>query len=147
MRGHPIIEESHTRIAAGSDLFHTGSWMASRLWAFALAFVLFAAPLSPAVCGLTCAHETNATAGRGEHHSCHEASTDSATVSPAPHPCGHQIDGLVGLEQLVHVLNPPALAASAVVDIVVPGVAGEMPRAAALTVSPPGLPLNTPLRL
>ena len=122
-------------------------YMPSRLWACALVFVLFAAPLSPAVCGVTCAHETNATAGRGEHHSCHEASTDSATVSPAPHPCGHQIDGLVGLEQLAHVLNPPALAASPILAVFVAVAAEDIPRIASVTASPPGLTLNTPLRL
>ena len=119
-----------------------------RRWAVVLAFVLFTAPLSPAVCGLTCAsHSTSATPGHSEHHSCHEAATDSATVSSVAHPCGHQIDGLVGLEQLVHVLNPPALVASPILAIVVAGTAGEIPPVAALTVSPPGLTLNTPLRI
>jgi hypothetical protein len=121
--------------------------MPSRLWACVLVFVLFAAPLSPAVCGVTCAHETNAMTGHGEHHSCHEAATDSAAVSSVAHPCGHQIDGLVGLEQLVHVLNPPALVASPILAVFVAGAAGDIPRTAAVTASPPGLTLNTPLRL
>ena len=119
-----------------------------RRWACALVFVLFAAPLSPAVCGLTCAsHTTSAMAGHGEHHSCHETVADSATVSPAAHPCGHQIDGLAALEQLVHVLNPPALVTSTMAPSFAQDVTLERPFEAALTSSPPGLTLITPLRI
>ena len=120
--------------------------MPFRVSAVVLAFVLFAAPLSPALCGVTCASHEMSVTGHSEHHSCHEAAPDVATVSPAEHPCGHQKDGLVAVEQLAQVLNSPALVTSSVAAFIAP-IVTNAPRSATATVSPPGPTLSTQLRL
>jgi hypothetical protein len=64
------------------------------------------------VCGLTCAaHATRTTAG--EHHSCHPSSDENTRVQPLPHACGHQNDDTVGVQELIHIVNPPAVVAAA----------------------------------
>ena len=123
--------------------------MARRLWGFALALVITGAPLAPVLCGVTCAsHHVPSMASNGEHHSCHESSTNGPTAVPVPHTCGHDNDGSIAAQELIQILVSVGPAETPVVALTSFELPMDIVPATHVEHRPPGLPtLTTPLRV
>lgn len=113
--------------------------MVVRVLAVALGCLMTGAPVATIACEASCTAREHATAGAGEHHSCHApADADGPALATGAHACGHPIDSPNALDQSLRTVHAPGAAAVAL--FVTPRVAvASHVRVGGVDHGPPGI--------